>query len=338
MNRHFIGIDIGGTSVKMGLFDSDSFPRILSRRTVATVTDNGGERILPDVAEAVRAWQDEGVQIDGLAVGVPGAVIAGDKPGSTLVNRCVNLGWGVKDVAGERSALTGVGHVEVLNDANAAALGETAAIAENLAGRTIVLVTIGTGVGGGIVQIGTGAQHGADVQGSRIVRGAFGAAGEIGHMKIAPHHPLLSRLRAAGAEIEAFADFEYYVSAGGIRRIAEGVLKLPEPTKLRDLPQIDAVNAFTAARAGDKPALEMTEFYFDTFGVGLAAVAAVIDPDMFIIGGGVSHEGQFLLDGIRKAYRKYAFHASMQTDFRLAALGNDAGMTGLAAALMERES
>ena len=350
MNRYIIGIDIGGTSVKMGLFDRGRFPEFSAEASVLTRTEEGGRFILPDIAEALlELLRGQGIgiaQVDGIGVGVPGAVISGEEKDTTLVNRCVNLGWGVKDAAAELAGLTGIPRVEVLNDANAAALGEAFCGAgkaagtgrESLKGITTVLVTIGTGIGGGIVRSG------------RVIRGAFGSAGEIGHMKTAPQHPFLAELRAAGADIEAFADFEYFASATGVIRLARAAAVLPDGGKLAALfePEImdsgtagssgvkvGAKDIFDAAKGGDPCALRLRGFYFDTFGVGLAAVAAVIDPDAFIIGGGVSGEGQYLLDGIREAYGKYVFHASKDTDFRLAVLGNKAGMIGAAAAVTE---
>ncbi len=200
MKRYLIGIDVGGTSVKAGLFETGRFPEICARRSVPTKREDSGEHIISDIADAVAGLLKEqaaGVsEVEGIGVGVPGPVIAGQEPGSTLVNRCVNLGWGVKDAASEIAAFTGVRQVEVMNDANAAALGELLyGSARDMAEQsgtdrpvTAVLVTIGTGIGGGIVQNG------------HIVRGAFGCAGEIGHMKMTPRHPLLKELVKAGSE------------------------------------------------------------------------------------------------------------------------------------------
>ena len=406
---YYLGIDIGGTTAKVGLFSSESFPEIIAKKSVKTDTSEGGAHILPDIAAAIaplcaeagiisadhiRSSEEEkrliARIIDGIGVGVPGAVVTGEKKDTTLVNKCVNLGWGVKDAAAELTELTGVEHIEVINDANAAALAEAVCgsdeadtagreagsekvsykgagfeetdcekpandsgadhLEQVLHGKTTVLVTIGTGIGGGIVR------------GRRVIRGAFGAAGEIGHMKIAPQHPFLRELIEAGADIRAFEDFEYYVSATGVIRLArasavlegaeggsaEGgsasstgggsadrtaVVSANENTtgcRLWEIEDLEAKTVFDAAKVGDPVAVRIREFFFDTFGVGLAAVAGVIDPDGFIIGGGVSGEGQYLLDGIREAYRRYVFHASRDTDFRLAVLGNDAGMIGAA--------
>ncbi|MBQ6354302.1 MAG: ROK family protein, partial [Lachnospiraceae bacterium] len=128
MSNYILGIDIGGTTAKLGLFSEEHFPEIIVKRSVKTRPDEGGKYILPDIAEGIKQlFEDEGIdksQIDGIGVGVPGPVIIGDKPGQTLVNKCVNLGWGVKDVAAELSELTGIEKVIVENDANAAALGE----------------------------------------------------------------------------------------------------------------------------------------------------------------------------------------------------------------------
>ena len=267
-----------------------------------------------------------------MGIGVPGPVVTGDHAGQTYVNRCVNLGWGVKDVGSEMAALTGINRVEVINDANAAALGEIFCgsvqdMAEAIGTYrkiTAVMVTIGTGVGGGIVRDG------------QVVRGAFGCCGEIGHIKMTPQHPFFKELRDAGSGIAEFEDYEYYASASGIIRIAEeAAAVLPGKSVLKETREPGAKAVFDAARAGDELALKVREAYFDVFGQGLATVASAIDPDVFIIGGGVSGEGTLLLEGIRSTYRKYVFHGSSETDFRLAVLGNDAGMIGCAAPLLQ---
>ncbi len=335
MSKYLIGVDIGGTTAKIGVFDIEQFPEFTIRRAIPTVTENGGAQILPDIAQAITSFEKLGVAKDdiiGIGVGVPGPVIAGDQPGKTLVNGCVNLGWGIKDVKEELTALTGIDTIEVLNDANAAALGEIVCGSVQQRAQSVgsyrkftaVLVTLGTGIGGGIVRDG------------HIIRGASGCGGEIGHIKMAPRHPLLAEVIAAGADIKDLADFEYYGSATGVKRMAKAAAEvLPDDSMLKKMELPGAKEIFNAFKEGDELAGRVVDFYYDAVGLGLAAVASVIDPDVFIIGGGVSHEGPALIEGIRQAYRKYAFPPSRDTDFILAELGNDAGMIGTAAQLLE---
>lgn len=333
MRKHIIGVDIGGTTAKIGLFSREDFPKVEARTQVKTVTEDNGGKIVPDITDAIFSLLEENTlsidDLDGIGVGVPGPVINGDKPGTTLVNKCVNLGWGIKDVAKEVKELTGVESVAVINDANAAALGEViCGIDKSIAEKRgtyrntcAVFVTIGTGVGGGVVMDGD------------VITGAFGAAGEIGHMKIAPQHRMMKAL--AGAGLKPFGDLEYYTSATGVARVAKAVLTAySDESELRKYIDIDAKAVFDAARSGDGLAIRTTDFFFDTLGTGLAAVASVVDPDIFIIGGGVAGAGDFLLDGLHWAYQDRVFHASHETEFRLAVLGNDAGMIGAAASLL----
>lgn len=329
MDKYFIGIDIGGTTVKFGLFNTENFPETEAQFAIPTRTENEGADILPDTADAIeQLLKDHNLQeedIAGIGVGVPGPVITDSDTGSTLVNRCVNLGWNLKNVAGELSRMTAIDPVIVMNDANAAALGElscasgrdTHDISVAFRDMTAILVTIGTGVGGGIVQ------HG------QVITGVSGCAGEFGHVKIAPIHPFLKKLLREGGDVEPFEDFEYYASATGIIRMAKvGAAVLYPDSELAGCEKMGAKEVFAAAKAGDPLALEVTDFFYDTFGLGMAIVTAAIDPDILIIGGGVAGEGEPLLKRIKGAYQKYAFHGVYDTELRLATLGNNAGLIG----------
>ena len=345
-NQYLIGVDVGGTTAKIGLFRGSRLSDFVMKTAVPTRTDNDGAHILPDIAEKISVMLEEaGISLDeiaGIGIGVPGPVIRDEETGDYLVNHCVNLNWGVKDVTAELSELTGVKKVVMLNDANAAALGEVVCgtsmrMAETRGTyheMTAVVVTIGTGIGGGVVVDG------------EVVNGAFGAAGEIGHMKSAPQHPLMERLASAYADgrgkayphLEPFQDLEYYTSATGIARVAVCALDaLPDESSLRDMmmSNIDAKAVFDAAKEGDDLALQVVDLFADTLGTGLAAISSVIDPDVFIVGGGVAAAGDFLLSRLIKAYRSRVFHASRETEIRLAVLGNDAGMIGAACALLQ---
>ncbi len=343
-----LACDVGGTTVKLGIFTLEDEPQLLCRTAVPTRTEENGRNILPDTAKAARALAEEHgldfARITGAGVGVPGPVLI-DENGDAIVNHGVNLNWGVVNVSREFSDLTGIPKVTSLNDANAAALGEFAAAGgiSAAAGKSAVMVTLGTGVGGGVVCNGS------------ILTGIFGSAGEIGHMPMSPYHPLLEAIREKDPSFPAKADLEYYASATGITRIAKAALKtsgtasvlrppkaLPEdpsedapqdpsgdaPEDIPPAQELTAKDIFDAAREGDALALSIADCYFDTLGCGLASIAAVIDPDLFLLGGGVSKAGQFLLEGVRSAYRENVFHSMRDTRIELAVLGGDAGLLG----------
>lgn len=373
-------VDLGGTSAKIGLFlmpeNAEGYPQLLKKSSLPTWAGDAGGT-LTAIVRAIEEMipRTDGGKIAAIGIGVPGPIAELDD-GRVLVNRCVNLDWEVTDVCENLRELTGVSCIALLNDANAAALGElhfgclragtdelssgslpeeavpadTARPAFSGFRRSPVLLTLGTGIGGGIIRSG------------RPVNGTNGAAGELGHMPLSPRHPLLDRILAADPDaLNPSADLEYYVSARGIGRVAEAAIgSLPEFARWRQAgrpedrntsgfcldesgPQSrslpaggpDARAIFDGARQGDSRALELTDFFFDTLGRGLAAIAAVIDPSVFIIGGGMSAAGDFLLRGLEEKYREYAFHASRGTPLILAQLGNDAGIFGAAAAALD---
>ena len=298
------GVDLGGTTVKIGFFSSDG--TLQDKWEIPTRKDNSGEEILPDIAASLKDYvQNKGIDmsdIEGVGIDVPGAVLEGG-----IVNKCANLGWGVKPVREELKALLGGMEVRVANDANAAALGEL----HHAGGyKNAVMVTLGTGVGGGVILDG------------KIVTGSHGAGGEIGHMPVNPDETECCGCGKKGC-------LEQYASATGIARLA--VRKLKDETVQTVLRNADPVSTkvvFDAAKAGDAAALEIVEKVCDILGRALASIACVVDPEIFIIGGGVSKAGPILTDTLQKYYKQYAFHASRETAFALASLGNDAGMYG----------
>ncbi len=312
MSQYAFGVDLGGTSVKIGFFTCDG--DLQDKWEIPTRKENSGEEILPDIAASLKGYmQKKGLtvsDIEGIGIDVPGAVLEGG-----IVNRCANLGWGVKPVGEELSALMDGMKVRVANDANAAALGEL-----HCAGgrKNAVMVTLGTGVGGGVILDG------------RIVTGAFGAGGEIGHIPVQPGETETCGCGKKGC-------LEQYASATGIVRLARK--KLEESSMdsvLREELPLSCKKILDAAKAGDRAALEVLEEVGETLGRALASVACVVDPEVFIIGGGVSKAGTIIIDVIRKYYTQYAFHASRDTAFTLAALGNDAGMYGAVRMIIEK--
>ena len=312
MEKYVFGIDLGGTTVKLGLFRLDG--TLLAKWEIPTRTENGGEHILPDIAASMTAKLAElkigSEQVVGAGLGVPGAVLE-----DRYVKPCVNLnGWG-GDVAGRLTELCGF-PVKAANDANAAALGEM----WQGGGRgcdNVVFVTLGTGVGGGIVM------------GGKLLTGVHGAAGEIGHIKMNP-------VETEPCGCGKYGCLEQYASATGIVREANRSLAESDaPSALRALEKVTAKDVFDCAKAGDALALEVVEFFGETLGRAMAIVSCVCDPEVFVIGGGVSAAGQIILDSVQKAFVRHAFPAAEETRFELATLGNDAGICGAARLVLE---
>ncbi len=312
MKKYGFGVDIGGTTCKIGLFETDG--TLLDKWEVKTNTENGGASILDDVAAAVDGKLiQEGIsreEVQGIGVGVPGPVSA---DGTVL--KCVNLGWGVFNVAevlGEKTGLS----VKAGNDANVAALGETWQ-GGGKGYSNVVMVTLGTGVGGGIVVDG------------KIVAGANGAGGEIGHILMNENETDTCGCGKKGC-------LEQYASATGIVRMAKYMLA--EDTRdsvLRKTEEITAKDIFDAAKAGDETAKALVEELGKMLGKALANIACVVNPEVFVIGGGVSRAGNVLIDVIEKYYIQYTFHACRDAKFTLASLGNDAGMYGCVQMLLD---
>lgn len=305
MKKYVFGVDVGGTSVKLGLFDTDGV--LLEKWQIPTRVCDDENRILQDIADAVQEKRAErGLkqdEIGGIGMGIPGAVL----PDGT-VNKCVNLNWGRFQAGAVLEKLTG-SPVRIGNDANVAALGEL--FKGSAAGYTsAVMITLGTGVGAGVIQNG------------RIVPGAFGAAGEIGHF-----HMVDGETETCGCGKKGC--LEQYVSANGIARLGRRYAEQAgESTILGKNGLIDSIQVFAAAKDGDTAAQQTLESAFDMLGKALAYMACVIDPEVFVIGGGVSNAGEVLRHGVERAYKRYCFHASTDTKIILASLGNDAGIYG----------
>ena len=311
MSKYAFGVDIGGTTVKMGLFDREGC--VLEKWEIPTIKDFGGSGILPSVAASIKEVMAEkgidGDDIVGVGVGVPGPV---DEEGT--VHKAVNLGWDVFNIPKVLSGYLDL-PVKAGNDANVVAYGEMWQ-GGGKGYSNMVAVTLGTGVGGGIIING------------KILTGATGAAGEIGHIHIDDTETVACGCKNKGC-------LEQYASATGIVRLAERRLeKYDAPSVLRDVEFLTAKAVFDAVKAEDAVAIEIAEQFGDYLGKGLAAVAAVVNPEVFVIGGGVSKAGDILFDFIRPAYEKYAFHGCRDAKLSLATLGNDAGIFGAAALVL----
>lgn len=303
--KYGFGVDLGGTTVKIAYFDETG--AMLDKWEIPTNTDQGGSRILPDIAASIRSYLDDhGIpnsDILGLGIGVPGPVNA-----KGVVNKCVNLGWGVFNISDTLSTLTGF-PVKAGNDANVAALGEFWKGGGQGCGN-MVFVTLGTGVGGGIV-----------VEGN-LLHGAHGSGAEIGHLVLNPKETVPCNCGKFGCA-------EQYCSATGIVRLARDFLKTTDlPSTLNQVENLTCKDVFDAAKSGDPAAVAILEQVYDYMGMLLGNVCSTVNPEVVVIGGGVSKAGEILLDGIVPYFQKYVFHAAAGARFALASLGNDAGAYG----------
>ncbi|MBO5953176.1 MAG: ROK family glucokinase [Oscillospiraceae bacterium] len=311
--RYGFGIDLGGTTVKLAYFDETG--RLLDKWEIPTDTSDGGSRILGDIAGAVLGYLERNAIprecIVGLGIGVPGPV---DKNGN--VNRCINLGWGVFNVEKELSDLTGL-PVKAGNDANVAALGECW-MGGGKGCSSMILATLGTGVGGGIIIDG------------KILCGAQGAGGEIGHMVLDPEEQDVCGCGKRGC-------VEQYCSATGIVRTAKKYLaSCDTPSTLRALEKLTCKDVFDAAAAADAAATAILDTVYDCMAQFVANLCAVLNPETVVLGGGVSKAGQPLIDGVRARLGKYIYYACADTPVVLAQLGNDAGAYGAFKLVLDR--
>lgn len=312
MKKYVFGVDIGGTTVKLGLFDTEG--NVLDKWEIPTRTEEDGTKILPDIAESIRNKLKliDNDAVMGVGVGAPGPI---DSEG--IVHRAVNLGWGTFSVKDELEELLNM-PVMAGNDANVAALGEMW-MGGGRGYKDLIVVTLGTGVGGGIINNG------------KILTGALGAAGEIGHIHVNDNEEEICGCGNRGC-------LEQYSSATGITRLANQMLKASDKDSVLRQGEVSAKTVFDAVKARDPLAVEVAEKFGKYLGDALAAVAGVVNPEAIVIGGGVSKAGEVLIDFIRPHYEKNVFHGSRQVVFSLATLGNDAGIYGAAKMVMDMEN
>ncbi len=307
--KYVFGVDIGGTTVKIGLFDVEG--NVLDKWEIPTRTENDGEEILLDVADSIREKmkQMDKEAIAGVGVGAPGPIDA-----SGVVHRAVNLGWKTFNVKETLEALINL-PVRAGNDANVAALGEMW-MGGGKGYKDLVVVTLGTGVGGGIIVDG------------KMISGSTGAAGEIGHIHVDDAETDVCNCGNRGC-------LEQFASATGITRLANKKLASTDMDSVLRGGEVSAKTVFDAVKARDPLAMEVAEQFGKYLGDALAAVAGVVNPEAFVIGGGVSKAGEVLIDYIRPHYEKNVFHGCREVKFALATLGNDAGIYGAAKLVLD---
>lgn len=306
MSKLCFGVDLGGTTVKLGMFDSEG--TVLEKWEIPTRKEDKGSHILSDIAEAILGKMKEKniskEEVVGVGIGAPGPI---DEAG--VIYCAANLGWdtfNINEVFGDMLGLP----VKAGNDANVAALGEMWR-GGGQGYKDMVLVTLGTGVGGGIIVNG------------KILTGSIGAGGEIGHI-----HIVDGEEDACGCGNHGC--LEQYASATGIVRIANRKLASCNEDSVLRSQEISAKTVFDAVKAGDKVACDIAEEFGQYLGKGVAAIAAVVNPEAFVIGGGVSKAGEVLLGYVQKYFDEYAFSKTKNAVFKLAELGNDAGIYGAA--------
>lgn len=304
MGKYVFGVDVGGTTVKLGLFDAEG--NVKDKWEIPTRTEEKGSHIMADIAGSIMVkMKQEGLEkedIIGVGMGVPGPVKA---DGTVL--KAANLGWGVFNPNEELSELLGV-PVKTGNDANVAALGEMWK-GGGQGYRDMVAVTLGTGVGGGVIL------------GGHMVCGSNGAGGEIGHIHLEDNEEDQCGCKNRGC-------LEQYASATGIVRLANKKLAATSRDSILRQGEVNAKSIWDAVKAEDELAMEVAEMYGEYLGKGLAAVADIVNPEVFVIGGGVSKAGRVVIDYMEPYFKKYVFHGGANAKFALAKLGNDAGIFG----------
>ena len=236
MEKRCFGVDIGGTTVKMGLFTVDG--KVTDKWEIPTRKEENGKYILEDIAKSVKERMQRDTlileDIAGLGIGVPGPV----KEDGTVL-KCANLGWGVFNVADTVRELTGIENVKVGNDANVAALGEMWQ-GGGKGYNNLVMVTLGTGVGGGVIL------------GGKILTGSNGAGGEIGHIRVNYEEKDVCGCGKTGC-------LEQYASATGVVRLAKKALEKKEKKTTLVADDLSAKDVFDAAKAGDELAMDIVE-------------------------------------------------------------------------------
>ncbi len=312
MKEYGFGVDVGGTTCKLGLFKTDG--TLLDKWEIPTDKSDAGKNVLGDIAKAIEGKMAERSiskdEVEGIGIGVPGAVTE-----DGVVNRCVNVGWGVVPLEKEMEQITGL-RTRAANDANIAALGEYWMGAGKGYG-SILMVTLGTGIGGGIVING------------KILVGSTGAGAEIGHIVVDENEPEACNCGHHGC-------IEQYASATGIVMMAHRLLESSgKESALSGMGDFTCKDVLDAAKDGDEVAKMTVHKVFHMLGITLGTICNVVNPEAILIGGGVSKAGSIITDELAAAFKIGAFHACADTKIELATLGNDAGIYGGVKLVME---
>ncbi len=310
MNEIYAGVDLGGTTAKIGLFKKEGF--LIRKWEIPTRKEDGGKHVSPDIAASIRkAMAEEGIPMEALAgagIGVPGPILP-----DGYVEIIVNIGMRDWNPVKELSELLGGIPVKGANDANIAALGEMWQ-GGGKGHKDVVAITLGTGVGGGVIVDG------------HIVPGSHGMGGEVGHMVMDWQWP-----EPEACNCGNYGCLEQIASATGIVRIARRFMRKQDtPSVLRKADPLTAKAVFDAAKAGDELAEQVADYCMMYLARALSYISQVVDPEIFVIGGGVAKAGDYLLELVRKHFEPMITLIRGNAQLALATLGNDAGIYGAA--------
>ncbi|MGN1053362.1 MAG: ROK family protein [Candidatus Scatosoma sp.] len=311
MKKYVIGIDLGGMSAKGAIFEENG--TLILKQSVPTRPEDGFEGTVAKMANLCRdlakSANADFSAVDGIGMAVPGYM----NSETGVVVRWANFGWEQVPLVERMNALTGK-PVKIANDANVAALGE-AKFGAGKEYQSCLLVTLGTGVGGGVIIDG------------KLFEGYMGAGAEIGHMVICEGGELCTCGR--------HGCLEAYTSATALIRFTKWKMQLDLTTKMWEvaggkLDNVDGKTAFIAAKEGDMRGKEIVDEYVEHLAVGLANLANVLRPEAILLGGGVSNEGEFLFKPLRVAVEKKLYTSAKYVPLKIekASLGNDAGVYG----------
>lgn len=304
--QYYIGIDVGGTSVKEGLFDGDG--NLLGKVSVPTPSlaeEAGYAAVVRGIEELMAGVQQPILFVRGIGLALPCPV-----PASGNITLAANIKINAPELKAALESRCPHAVARYVNDANAAAMGELWRGSAK-GHRSMVMVTIGTGLGGGVVVNGD------------LIDGAFGAGGEIGHMCV---NPAETRVCGCGNK----GCLEQYASASGVvsNYLLECEARGVEPIELSG--PSDSRSVFQACREGDEVALAAVDVMTDYLSRGLQIISAVVDPEVYVLGGGASASADVYLEQLREKFAARALSVSAKTPIEVAALGNDAGIIGAA--------
>lgn len=303
MNKYRVGIDLGGTFIKYGIFDEHK--KIIKKWEKPTPS-LGVEATISSICNDIAGFTKEAPirdnKLEGVGLGLPSSITS-----EGIVLDAPNLGWKNVDIKQVWSCYSEI-PLYVENDANVAALGEYFHGSSRV--DSMLFITLGTGVGGAVIIDG------------KLVRGSHGGAGELGHLPVNPMEDEYCKCGKKGC-------LEQYASSRGIIRVAKKTLACSDKKSvLRDKSDLSPKDIFTALHENDHVATQIMEIFGETFGRALACAAGTIDPMEIVIGGGMSGAGEVLIDYVKKYYYKYAFTPCKGTKIRLSSLGNKAGIYG----------
>lgn len=309
---YYIGVDLGGTSIKVGLVDQDF--NIVATKSLPTRRERSAEEIIKDMAtlckDVIAAKGIQESDVSSIGIGCPG--LASAKDGVILSSSNLNFtNVNVKEIMNKYIDLP----VYVENDANCAAIGEFVKGAAKGASEAVML-TFGTGIGGGLILNGN------------IYRGGFFGAGEVGHQVIR-----MGVSEACGCGRHGC--WEQYASASALVRQAKRAAESnPDSLMVKNAGDVDSINGkivFEAAIAGDQTAIDVLDQYFDYMAVGIANMINILEPHMIVIGGGISAQKDYIMKNIQNKVQKQMYGGlAMKTKLSMAELGNDAGIIGAA--------